>query len=126
MSLEMKRDVLRTLSMQSLGTRELLKLFKKRNKTIINQIHEMKNQGLLRTTPTKPSSRGRPKEKLIVTELGHKYLKTYTKLEHLPLKSTKLDLMKAKRNIEYVNRLISRGKDPFKSFLELNEFVRAN
>lgn len=37
--------------------------------------------------------------------------------------SSKEDMDKAKRDAEYVNRLIARGKDPYEAFLELQKFV---
>lgn len=40
-----------------------------------------------------------------------------------PILSSKEDMEKAKRDAEYVNRLVARGKDPYEAFLELQSLI---
>jgi len=107
MSTEIKAQLLDTIREESLGVREMARRFRKRPETIISLIREMENEGLLETSSQLIQKKGRPKRILKPTALGEEYAK-------------------AKRDAEYVNRLIARGKNPYQAFAELNDLVRAS
>lgn len=126
MSIEIKAQLLDTIQNKSLGVRDLAKRFQKRPQAIISLIREMENEGLLETSSERTRKKGRPKRRLKPTELGEDYLETFRRLMRKTLRASRNDLMKAKRDAEYVNRLIARGKDPYRVFMELNDLVRAS
>lgn len=100
--------------------------FRKRPETIISLIREMENEGLLETSSQLTQKKGRPKRILKPTALGEEYLETFRRLMMKTLRASRNDLAKAKRDAEYVNRLIARGKNPYQAFAELNDLVRAS
>jgi DNA-binding PadR family transcriptional regulator len=125
MSLEVEMQILNTVKRQPSGVRELSKIIRKRTQTVISTIKRMNAAGLVDIMPEETSRRGRPRQVIIATTLGEDYLETYNKLMIKPLRGNRNDLMKAKRDAEYVNRLVERGKTPYAAFLELNNLVRA-
>ena len=126
MSIEIRAQLLDTIRKERLGIREIAKRFRKRPQAIISLIKEMENEGLLETYSDETRSRGRPKKMLKQTVLGEDYLETFRRLKLKTLRANKNDLLKAKKDAEYVNRLIVRGKNPYQTFTELNDLVRAS
>lgn len=126
MSTEIKAQLLDTIREESLGVREMARRFRKRPETIISLIREMENEGLLETSSQLTQKKGRPKRILKPTGLGEEYLETFRRLMMKTLRASRNDLAKAKRDAEYVNRLIARGKNPYQAFAELNDLVRAS
>ena len=124
MSVEVKAQTLDTVKRDQLGVRELSRIMHTRTQTIVLLIKEMNAEGLVDLKPEKTHTKGRPKLIISATPLGDDYLDTYRRLLYKPLRSSRNDLLKAKRDAEYVDRLISRGKDPYEAFLELNVVVR--
>jgi DNA-binding PadR family transcriptional regulator len=86
----------------------------------------MEKEGLIKTVKEKRKTRGRPRTIIRATSLGRDFRKTYQELELMPLRSTKTDLIRARKDAEYVKRLVSRGKSPHELFLELNSIVKRN
>ena len=68
--------------------------------------------------------RVRPARRISSTVLGEDYLEAFHRLRRTPLRSSRNDLIRAKTDAEYVNRLIARGRDPYLAFIELNRIVR--
>jgi DNA-binding PadR family transcriptional regulator len=126
MSIEIRAQLLDTIRKERLGIRETAKRFRKRPQAIISLIKEMENEGLLETYSDETRSRGRPKKMLKQTVLGEDYLETFRRLKLKTLRANRNDLLKAKKDAEYVNRLIVRGKNPYQAFTELNDLVRAS
>lgn len=126
MSIEIRAQLLDTIRKERLGIREIAKRFRKRPQAIISLIKEMENEGLLETYSDETRSRGRPKKMLKQTALGEDYLETFRRLKLKTLRANRNDLLKAKKDAEYVNRLIVRGKNPYQAFTELNDLVRAS
>jgi DNA-binding PadR family transcriptional regulator len=126
MSIEIRAQLLDTIRKERLGIRETAKRFRKRPQAIISLIKEMENEGLLETYSDETRSRGRPKKMLKQTALGEDYLETFRRLKLKTLRANRNDLLKAKKDAEYVNRLIVRGKNPYQAFTELNDLVRAS
>lgn len=87
-------------------------------------VKKMSVMGLVDVKPEKTHRRGRPRQVARTTVLGDDFLEAFNKLKIKPLRSNRNDLVKAKRDAEYVNRLIKRGKEPYDAFLELNRLVR--
>lgn len=124
MSLEVEAQVLTIIKKNPVGVRELSKQMKRRTQTVVNVIKKMNATGLVEVKPDKTDARGRPKLLVRSTALGDDFLETYIRLRNKPLRSNRNDLVKAKRDAEYVKRLVARGVDPFQSFMELNRLVR--
>jgi DNA-binding PadR family transcriptional regulator len=125
MSLEVEMQILSTVKDRPSGVRELSKIISRRTQTVVSTIKTMNAAGLVNLEPEETGGRGRPRQVITATKLGEDYLETYNRLMIKPLRGNRNDLMKAKRDAEYVNRLVERGKDPYEAFLELNNLVRA-
>jgi len=124
MSLEVETQILSIVKKHPAGVRELSRIMRKRTQTVVSTIKRMNAAGLVELKPEKTHSKGRPRLIISATALGDDYLDTYRRLLSKPLRSSRNDLLKANRDAEYVDRLISRGKDPYEAFLELNTVVR--
>jgi len=124
MSLEVETQILSIVKKHPAGVRELSRIMRKRTQTVVSTIKRMNAAGLVELKPEKTHSKGRPRLIISATALGDDYLDTYHRLLSKPLRSSRNDLLKANRDAEYVDRLISRGKDPYEAFLELNVVVR--
>ena len=106
------------------GVRELSKIMRRRTQAVVSTIRRMSAAGLVDVRPEETRRRGRPRQVISATVLGDDYLEAFKRLKIKPLRSNRNDLAKAKRDAEYVNRLIVRGKEPYDAFLELNGLVR--
>jgi len=124
MSVEVEAQILSIVKKHPAGVRELSKIMRRRIQTVVSTIKRMNAEGLVDVKPEKTHSKGRPRLIISATALGDDYLDTYHRLLSKPLRSSRNDLLKANRDAEYVDRLISRGKDPYEAFLELNVVVR--
>jgi len=124
MSVEVEAQILSIVKKHPAGVRELSKIMRRRTQTVVSTIKRMNAAGLVDLKPEKTHSKGRPRLIISATALGDDYLDTYRRLLGKPLRSSRNDLLKANRDAEYVDRLISRGKDPYEAFLELNVVVR--
>ena len=125
MSLEIEMHILSTVKKYPEGIRELSKIISRRTQTVVSTIKKMNAAGLVNVEPEETIRRGRPRQIVKATTLGEDYLETYNRLMIKPMRGNRNDLLKAKRDAEYVNRLVERGKDPYEAFLELNNLVRA-
>jgi DNA-binding PadR family transcriptional regulator len=124
MSLEVEVQVLSIVKKYPLGVREISKIMRRRTQTVVSTIKMMNAAGLVDVRPEETRRRGRPRQIVKATMLGDEYLEAYNRLRIMPLRSNRNDLVKAKRDAEYVNRLVARGKVPYDTFLELNGLVR--
>ena len=124
MSLEVEVQVLSIVKKYPVGVRELSKIMRRRTQTVVSTIKMMNAAGLVDVRPEETRRRGRPRQIVKITMLGDDYLEAYNRLRIKPLRSNRNDLEKAKRDAEYVNRLVARGKVPYDAFLELNNLVR--
>ena len=124
MSLEVEVQVLSIVKKYPVGVRELSKIMRRRTQTVVSTIKMMNAAGLVDVRPEETRRRGRPRQIVKITMLGDDYLEAYNRLRIKPLRSNRNDLVKAKRDAEYVNRLVARGKEPYDAFLELNNLVR--
>jgi len=125
MSLEIEMQILSTVKKHPAGVRELSKIISRRTQTVVSTIKKMNAAGLVNVEPEETIRRGRPRQIVKATTLGEDYLETYNRLMIKPMRGNRNDLLKAKKDAEYVNRLVERGKDPYEAFLELNNLVRA-
>jgi DNA-binding PadR family transcriptional regulator len=124
MSLEVEVQVLSIVKKYPVGVRELSKIMRRRTQTVVSAIKMMNAAGLVDVRPEETRRRGRPRQIVKTTMLGDDYLEAYNRLRIMPLRSNRNDLVKAKRDAEYVNRLVARGIEPYDAFLELNSLVR--
>lgn len=124
MSLENEILLLNAIKERPLGVRELVEVMQKRTQMVVTLIRKMESNGLVEGKTRNTAQRGRPTQLVSITILGESFLESFNKLKNMPLKSSKNDLARAKKDAEYVNRLISRGVDPIKAFLELNSLIR--
>lgn len=124
MSLEVEAQVLSIVKKYPVGVRELSKIMRRRTQTVVSTIKMMNAAGLVDVRPEETRRRGRPRKIVKATMLGDDYLEAYNRLRIMPLRSNRNDLVKAKRDAEYVNRLVARGIEPYDAFLELNSLVR--
>jgi len=124
MSIEVEAQVLFIVKKDPVGVRELSKIMRRRTQAVVSTIRRMSAAGLVDVRPEETRRRGRPRQVISATMLGDDYLEAFRRLKIKPLRGTRNDLAKAKRDAEYVNRLIVRGKEPYDAFLELNSLVR--
>jgi len=124
MSLEVEAQVLFIVKKDPVGVRELSKIMRRRTQAVVSTIKRMSAAGLVDVRPEETRRRGRPRQVINATMLGDDYLEAFKRLKLKPLRSNRNDLAKAKRDAEYVNRLVARGKEPYDAFLELNGLVR--
>ena len=126
MSIEVEAQVLFIVKKDPVGVRELSKIMRRRTQAVVSTIRRMSAAGLVDVRPEETRRRGRPRQVISATMLGDDYLEAFKRLRIKPLRSNRNDLAKAKRDAEYVNRLVARGKEPYDAFLELNSLVRDN
>jgi DNA-binding MarR family transcriptional regulator len=124
MSLEVEAQVLSIVRKHPVGVRELSRLMRRRTQAVVSTIRRMNAAGLVDVSPEETRRRGRPRQLVRATMLGDDYLAAFNRLRIKPLRGNRNDLVKAKRDAEYVNRLVARGKVPYDAFLELNSLVR--
>jgi len=126
LSLEDESQLLSIVKGRAVGVRGLAEAMRMRTQTMVSLIKKMVAMGLVEVSPERVDKRGRPRQVVSITMLGDDYLKTFNELKVKPLRSNRNDLMKARRDAEYVNRLVARGRDPCQAFLELNRIVRGS
>ena len=120
MSLDQRAKILEAVTSNSYGVKEIIqKVQGTRASNIISLVKDMRQERLVELQQV-PTSRGRPKKKIIPTSLGCEFLETYRKLKAKPLKSRKSDLERAKKDAAYTERLVTFGHSPFQLFMELN------
>lgn len=124
MSVEIEAQALSIVKKQPVGVRELSRLMRRRTQAVVKLVDDMSAAGLLDVKPEKTDARGRPRLLVRSTILGDDFLEAYIRLTGKPLRSSRNDLLRAKRDAEYVNRLVARGVDPLQAFMELNQLVR--
>ncbi len=127
MSLENKAQILDAVTSSTsvtCGIRDIVQNLKWKTSRIIALSKEMSEERLIEFRTIKSPIRGRPKKAIVVTNLGLDFLETYRMLGTKPLRARKQDLERAAKDALHTERLIERGHQPFKLFLELNEIVR--
>ena len=124
MFIEVKFGILNAVRMKPQGVRALVDSAPIRNRKALLLIRTMEAQGLVASEEIRTTRRGRPLKAVSITPLGQEFLKVYERLNIIPRRSTNDDLRRAKEKAAYVTRLVSRGKDPFRAFMELNSIVR--
>lgn len=123
MSVEVEAQLLSAVKERPLGVRELSKAMRRRTQAVVSLIKRMEAGGLVEVTLERGDGRGRPARIVSTTILGEGYLEAFHRLRRMPLMSSRNDLIRARADAEYVNRLIARGRDPYRAFLELNGIV---
>lgn len=123
MSVEAEAQLLSAVEERPLGVRELSRVIQRRTQAVVSLIKRMEDGGLVEVTLERGDGRGRPARLVSGTILGEGYLAAFHRLRRMPLKSSRNDLLRARADAEYVNRLIARGRDPYQAFLELNRIV---
>ncbi|UCH57207.1 MAG: MarR family transcriptional regulator [Candidatus Bathyarchaeota archaeon] len=124
MSLEDQANLLAIIKKDPVWVREISRIMRRRTHAVVSLIKKMNAMGFVDVKPEKTHAKGRPRQIVRATMLGDDFLESFNRLKIKPLRSNKNDLVKAKRDAEYVNRLIARGKEPYDAFLELNRLVR--
>lgn len=124
MTLEAEFQALDIIKRRVLGVRELAERMQMRTQTVVSMVGRMTSMGLVEVRAERTDRRGRPRKRVSITILGMDYLNTFNELKLKPLRSSRNDLMRARKDAEYVNRLVARGRDPYQAFLELNSLVR--
>jgi len=124
LTLEAEFQALDIIKRRVLGVRELAERMQMRTQTVVSMVGRMTSMGLVEVRAERTDRRGRPRKRVSITILGMDYLNTFNELKLKPLRSSRNDLMRARKDAEYVNRLVARGRDPYQAFLELNSLVR--
>ncbi len=124
MSVESTAQMLTAIQSRSPGVKELVKATRRRSQATVQLVHALRAQGLI-ASERKAGGRGRPREVFRVTPLGVEYLEAYGRLREVPLRATEGELRRAVEEARYAVRLVARGVDTFRAFMELNAFVRA-
>ena len=123
LSVEVEAQLLRAVKERSLGVTELSRAMRRRTQVVVSLIKRMEAGGLVDVTLERGAGRGRPARIVSASILGEGYLEAFHRLRRMPLRSSRNDLLRARADAEYVNRLIARGRDPYRAFLELNGIV---
>jgi len=123
LSVEAEAQLLSAVEDRPLGVRELSRALRRRTQVVVSLIKRMEAGGLVEVTLERGDGRGRPARLVSASVLGEGYLEAFQRLRRMPLMSSRNDLLRARADAEYVNRLIARGRDPFQAFLELNGIV---
>jgi len=123
LSVEAEAQLLSAVEERPLGVRELSRAMRRRTQVVVSLIKRMEAGGLVEVTLERGDGRGRPARLVSASVLGEGYLEAFQRLRRMPLMSSRNDLLRARADAEYVNRLIARGRDPFQAFLELNGIV---
>ncbi len=123
MSVEAEAQLLSAVEERPLGVRELSRVMRRRTQAVVSLIKRMEDGGLVEVTLERGDGRGRPARLVSASVLGEGFLEAFHRLRRMPLKSSRNDLLRARADAEYVNRLIARGRDPYQAFLELNRIV---
>ena len=123
MSVDVNAQLLSSVEERPLGVRELSRVMRKRIQVVVSMIKRMETEGLVEVTLERGDGRGRPARLISSTVLGEDYLEAFHRLKRMPLMSSRNDLLTAKADAETVNRLIARGRDPYRAFMELNRIV---
>ena len=123
LSVEVEAQLLSAVNERPLGVRDLSRAMRKRTQAVVSLIKRMEAGGLVEVTLERGDGRGRPARLVLATILGEGYLEAFHRLRRMPLKSSRNDLLRARADAEYVNRLIARGRDPYQAFMELNRIV---
>ena len=126
LSVEAEARLLSAIEERPLGVRDLSKAMRRRTQVVVSLVKRMESGGLVEVTPVRGGGRGRPARLVSASILGEGFLEAFRRLRRMPLKSSRNDLLRARADAEYVNRLIARGRDPYHAFLELNVIVRDN
>jgi len=124
MSLESRVELLKTASQSAFGVRELVERLHWKASKVVSLLKVMEEEGLVGFRVSRRGKRGRPKRLVEPTPLGLEFLESCASLAMKPLRSRRVDLERASREALYAERLVERGRDPFRLFLELNEVVR--
>ena len=123
LSVEVEAQLLSAVEERPLGVRELSRVMRRRTQVVVSLVKRMEAGGLVGVTLERRDGKGRPAKLVSTTVLGEEYLEAFHRLRRMPLKSNRNDLLRARADAEYVNRLIARGRDPIHAFLELNGIV---
>ena len=123
MSVEVEAQLLSAVEERPLGVRELSRVMRRRTQVVVSLIKGMESGGLVEVTLERGGGKGRPARLVSTTVLGEGYLEAFRRLRRMPLRSSRNDLFRARADAGYVDRLIARGRDPIRAFLELNRIV---
>jgi DNA-binding PadR family transcriptional regulator len=124
MSLESKAQVLEAVSSAPCGVRDVVQALTCRTSRVVLLLKEMEEERLIEVQQAPSSKRGRPKKIIRCTLLGFEFLEAYRKMGIMPLRARSADLERAVKDALYAERLVARGHDAFKLFMELNMIAR--
>jgi predicted ArsR family transcriptional regulator len=124
MSLEQRAQVLEAVVSAPCGVRDVALALTCRASRVVSLLKEMEGERLIELEQAEPSKRGRPKKLMLCTPLGFEFLEAYKRVQLKPLRAREADLERAVNDALYAERLVSRGHDVFKLFMELNMIAR--
>jgi len=124
MFLDGRARVLEVVTSESCGVREIIQRLRWKALRVVSLLALMEDEGLLELRSV-PEGRGRPKKKIVPTNLGLEFLEAYERVEAKPLRARRADLERAVQDALYVERLVASGHSEFKLFMELNAIVRS-
>jgi len=124
MSLESRAQVLEAISSAPRGVRDVAQALTCRTSRVVLLLKEMEGERLIEVRQTSSPKRGRPKKVMRCTPLGFEFLDAYRKMRMTPLRSRNADLERAVKDALYAERLVARGHDAFRLFMELNKIAR--
>lgn len=118
-------EILYSINSQEYGVRELARSIHRRTTSVVENLHQMEEQGLITFKTQLSNTRGRAKKVPIITNLGKEYLRSYNEMQSKTLKAHQSDFKNALKNLELKKRMIERGKNPHDLFVELRETLVA-
>ena len=117
--------ILQTINPHQYGVRELASEIKCRPESVIENLKQMEEEGLITIQFKSLNKRGRPKKIPTITELGVEYLRSYDEMQSKKLKARKNDFISVRRDLERKHRLTEKSKSTHDIFFELREALVA-
>ena len=123
-NLALRLAILRALSEPHSGVARMAKELRVGPSSLIGEMADMRESGLLDFGSARTGSRGRPRRSVVATALGTEYLRSHERLERIIPRSRRSDLRRAALDGEYAARLAAGGVSPYALFFELNAIAR--
>jgi DNA-binding PadR family transcriptional regulator len=120
MSLEQKAQTLEASASVPCGVRDIVQKLRCKTSSVVSLLKEMEQERLIELRRGIHIKRGRPKKIITCTALGFEFLEGYRKIRTKPLRARGEDLERAVKDALYAERLVAKGHEAFRLFMELN------
>ncbi len=115
--------LLELCSNKDFGVREILNTLRGSHTSNMRLIKELERSGVLELIRSL-NGRGRPKKIVALSPLGAVVLDKLRSVNAMMLKMNENDIRNVDKQLRLWHKLIDAGVDPYKRFIEMNEFDR--